>query len=229
MPNMLLQAMCGTLDQLSAGFVAAFPDGRILHANRAAHEMMNAGWPIRSQDGFLQGDSRKTTGILLKNLRQAADFATISPSDSGCLDICLASISSPPGAAIASMRPLVKKDGGTECVVALFVQEIKSPSDCALSGIAKCFGLTPAETRTLHRFVEGGAVAGVAQALAISENTVKTHLQNIFAKTRSSRQQQLVKLVNDLTPPCAPVGAAKTMPAAASCTSAVPRRDAASF
>ncbi|MGA9265627.1 MAG: LuxR C-terminal-related transcriptional regulator, partial [Rhodomicrobium sp.] len=49
--------------------------------------------------------------------------------------------------------------------------------------------------------VEGGTVAEAAHALAVSENTVKTHLQNIFAKTRSSRQAQLMKLVNDLRPP----------------------------
>ena len=91
--------------------------------------------------------------------------------------------------------------GTTFNPVALFVINIRSRSDCALFAIAECFRLTRAETRTLHHFVEGGTVAEAAHALAVSENTVKTHLQNIFAKTRSSRQAQLMKLVNDLRPP----------------------------
>jgi hypothetical protein len=44
-------------------------------------------------------------------------------------------------------------------------------------------------------------VAEAAHTLAVSENTVKTHLPNIFAKTRSSRQARLMKFVNDLRSP----------------------------
>ena len=44
-------------------------------------------------------------------------------------------------------------------------------------------------------------VAEAAHALAVSENTVKTDLPNIFAKTRSARQTQLMKVVNDLRSP----------------------------
>jgi DNA-binding CsgD family transcriptional regulator len=35
----------------------------------------------------------------------------------------------------------------------------------------------------------------VAEALGIGEATVKTHLQHLFAKTDTSRQAELVKLV----------------------------------
>jgi len=134
----------------------------------------------------------------LKSLRQVAEITEDSPPEDLCLDICLANAASPKGVAIATMKLLA---GTTFNPVALFVINIRSRSDCALSAIAECFGLTRAETRTLHHFVKGGTVAEAAHALAVSENTVKTHLQNIFAKTRSSRQAQLVKLVNDLRSP----------------------------
>ena len=38
-------------------------------------------------------------------------------------------------------------------------------------------------------------ISAVAEALGISEATVKTHLQHLFAKTGTSRQIDLVKLV----------------------------------
>jgi DNA-binding CsgD family transcriptional regulator len=40
-----------------------------------------------------------------------------------------------------------------------------------------------------------GGVAETADALGISEATVKTHLNHIFAKTGTQRQAELVKLV----------------------------------
>ena len=49
--------------------------------------------------------------------------------------------------------------------------------------------------------MQGSSVAETASALAISQNTVKTHLQNIFAKTGSTRQPQLLRLVSELNPP----------------------------
>jgi len=200
MPNVLFEALCATLDHFEAGFVAVLSDGKILHANRTAREMMSDGWPIQTNNGSLQACSKKTTTVLLNSLKQVTEITERSLSEDTCLDICLADAASPRGVAIATMKPLVNAKLNPP-PVALFVTSFRSRSECALSATAECFGLTPAETRTLHHFVEGGTVAEAAHALAVSENTIKTHLQNIFAKTRSSRQAQLIKFVNDLRPP----------------------------
>ena len=49
--------------------------------------------------------------------------------------------------------------------------------------------------RVVMAIVEIGGVPEVAAVLGISETTVKTHLQRIFAKTGTKRQADLVKLV----------------------------------
>jgi DNA-binding CsgD family transcriptional regulator len=49
--------------------------------------------------------------------------------------------------------------------------------------------------RVLMMIVEIGGVPEVAEALGISVPTVRTHLQHIFAKTNTSRQADLVKIV----------------------------------
>jgi len=59
MPNVLFKALCATLDHFSAGFLVVFPDGKILHANRMAHQMMSEGWPIQSNNGVLQASGKK--------------------------------------------------------------------------------------------------------------------------------------------------------------------------
>ncbi|MBI4725216.1 MAG: hypothetical protein HY765_09630 [Rhodomicrobium sp.] len=204
MLDIVFQALCATLDQLSAGFTASYADGRILHTNRAAQDMMEAGWPIRQQDGYLQGEDRKRTEALLRGLRQVAKEAALSDSRDISLDISLACTASAKGAAIATLKPLrvsAAEPGRRECVIALFIMQPGNRDCRALAGIAECFDLTPAETRTLEQFVQGGTVADVARALDLSENTVKTHLQNIFTKTSSSRQPELLRRVNELQPP----------------------------
>src|SRR5215469_16320261 len=202
MQDDLFEALCATLDQLSAGFVACRPDGRILHANQAAREMMELGWPIQRQNGCVRAADRRRSDFLLECMQQAAETATRGRSPI-CLHVSLATMQNDGGAAIATVKPLVVREraDGEGSVLGLFVTRLGSGDSKALAGIAQCFALTPAEKRTLEQFAQGFSVAETACALAVSQNTVKTHLQNIFAKTGSSRQPQLLRLVSELNPP----------------------------
>jgi DNA-binding CsgD family transcriptional regulator len=203
MQDDLFEALCATLDQLSAGFVACRADGHILHANHAAREMMEEGWPIQSHNGYVRASDRKRSDFLLECMQQAAEAAASQGRGAICLHVSLATMQSDGGAAIATVKPLVVREPapGGGSVLGLFVTRLGSGDSRALAGIAQCFALTPAEKRTLEQFAQGFSVAETASALAVSQNTVKTHLQNIFAKTGSSRQPQLLKLVSELNPP----------------------------
>ncbi len=48
--------MAETLDALKVGVVLASEDSRILHANRAAEEMMRDGGPLRGRGGVLRAE-----------------------------------------------------------------------------------------------------------------------------------------------------------------------------
>ena len=67
--------------------------------------------------------------------------------------------------------------------------------------MARAFKLTPSELRVLLAVVQVGGVMGVADALGISENTVKTHLKRLYAKTGTNRQADLVKLTAKFSSP----------------------------
>jgi DNA-binding CsgD family transcriptional regulator len=49
--------------------------------------------------------------------------------------------------------------------------------------------------------VEVGGVPEVAELLGIGQTTVKTHLHRLFAKTETTRQADLVKLVAGFSSP----------------------------
>jgi DNA-binding CsgD family transcriptional regulator len=64
--------------------------------------------------------------------------------------------------------------------------------------LAARHGLTPAECCVAQLLCAGADLEQIARELAISRNTVRGHLKQIFCKTRSHRQTELVcKLLSD--------------------------------
>ena len=64
--------------------------------------------------------------------------------------------------------------------------------------LAARHGLTPAECCVARRLCAGADLEGIARELEISRNTVRGHLKQIFCKTRSHRQAELVcKLLSE--------------------------------
>ena len=80
---------------------------------------------------------------------------------------------------------------GGELFVRKATLDVRSPPET----IARLYKLTPTELRVLLAIVEVGGVPEVAEELGIGEATVKTHLHRLFAKTETTRQAELVKLV----------------------------------
>lgn len=57
------------------------------------------------------------------------------------------------------------------------------------------YGLTPRETDVALLVLHGQGAKPIAEQLALSVNTVRTHLHNIFTKTSTHRQAELVGLL----------------------------------
>lgn len=63
------------------------------------------------------------------------------------------------------------------------------------SKFAQRYGLTGRESQIVEHLVGGGSVGDYAQGQGLSEQTVRSQLKSIFAKTGVSRQTALVSLV----------------------------------
>jgi DNA-binding CsgD family transcriptional regulator len=57
------------------------------------------------------------------------------------------------------------------------------------------FGLTKAEARLALRLAQGSSLASAAQAFDVKLTTIRSQLQQIFAKTGTSRQSELVAML----------------------------------
>jgi DNA-binding CsgD family transcriptional regulator len=96
------------------------------------------------------------------------------------------------------VRPLVPRGaaGGACCLLLVEnPEEQVMPPERRLIDI---WGLTEAEARVAALLAAGHAPREAADKLGISFNTVRTHLQRIFAKTDTARQGELIGLLTRL-------------------------------
>lgn len=197
------------LDGLEAGLFLLDATGRMLHRNAAGRSMLEQGQAVRCSGDMLVLADRGANTALRGALEAAAGAGEELGSRGVAIPIPAPPLdhgSSPPH--VAHVLPLGKRRSighGTGGVAALFVRRATLDYATALEGVVKLYGLTPGEARVLLGVVEVGGVAQVAEALGMSEPTVKTHLQHVFDKTGARRQLDLVRLVAQMAPPVAAV------------------------
>lgn len=77
-------------------------------------------------------------------------------------------------------------------LIATEVTASSGPTTNVLSGL---YDLTPAETSTAHFLMQGLTVAEIALQRSVSNETVRTQLKSLLAKTGTDRQAELVRLL----------------------------------
>jgi DNA-binding CsgD family transcriptional regulator/PAS domain-containing protein len=189
-------ALADTLDGLAAAMFLVDTDGRIVHANASGLAMLADGSVMHGAGSKLAATD-DTADRLLRDICRNADRGDAAVGVNG--------IAVPlPGhdgeRYVAHILPLTsgaRRKAGTaySAVAAVFVRKAELDLPHPLEALASAYKFTPAEMRVLMAIIQIGGVPEVAPVLGISETTVKTHLQRIFAKTETSRQADLVKLV----------------------------------
>jgi DNA-binding CsgD family transcriptional regulator/PAS domain-containing protein len=198
--TIMSERMAEALDALRCAVVLTNEHGTILHANRAAEHMLDAGGPIQSAQGILQA----TAPSAASELRAALALAARNEAGIGKtgLAIRLTEPDVPP--VFAHVLPLTGSDFRTRlqpaAVAAVFIGAPPDAQDGA-DALAAAFGLTPAETKVLASLFGGRTLTETAATLGIARPTAKTHLEHIFQKTGVTRQAELMRLWTGLTSP----------------------------
>jgi DNA-binding CsgD family transcriptional regulator/PAS domain-containing protein len=192
------QAFSAVIDSITTGICIVGAGGEILHANTAAKAMLENKMPIRSENGRLRVPDKTATAELLGAIAAAQEEEAHIGSNG--IGVALRDGRH----SVAHVLPLSRGDVRTRLVpqalAAVFVNEDGPASFVNLDAIARSFEFTASETRLTHELVMGRTLAEAATALGVVESTVKTHLQNVFAKTGTSRQVDLITLLHRLLP-----------------------------
>ena len=199
-----IASFADTLDGLTAALFLVQANGRIVHANAAAHGLL-------AGSGFLRASGDRLTIVNSRTHQQLADCLAAAERGDGALGgqgVALHLATREGVGYMAHVLPLTsgaRRKAGTaySAVAAVFVRRATLDLPAVPEVIARHYGLTPTELRVLLAVIEVGGVPEVATALGVAETTVKTHLGNVYGKTGVSRQADLVKLAASFASPIA--------------------------
>ncbi len=182
--------MLGALDALRVGLVLTDAAGRVIFANRVAEDVVRRGDALRLVRGQLRAAAAADSEKLADLIRGAARTALGVGVDAGGI-LALPAGTGAPVSVLVSPCPRL---GLLEPAVLIFISAPSRAAGIEGRHIARFYGLTPAETRLLRALVDGDRMAEYAEGAGITLNTAKTHLKQIFLKTGTRRQTDLVRL-----------------------------------
>ena len=77
----------------------------------------------------------------------------------------------------------------------VYVVDPELDTDQLLVPICKMYQLTPVETKLVCRLVAGNSLAEAAKTMHVKEQTARSCLKQVFAKTETNRQAELVRVM----------------------------------
>ncbi len=184
-----------TLDTLSVAVVLTDANLRVVHANEAAHTIFaTPEVPINTKRGTLTVHPSAVEVALRAAVQQAAK-SEMGLGRRGLGIPASANTATPWLLHVLPLREGQIRPGlAPSAVAAIFIAPARAPLPAPTDALAAMFDLTPAEARVFAQIASGRTRREAGMALGIGEPTVKTHLSQIFLKTGTRRQADLVAL-----------------------------------
>jgi len=169
------------LNKLPMGVVIVTASARVVFVNRNATDI------IAQKDGIT------VDAQTVLRLDRADETRDLHGFEGGVLSVsrpsCLRSFS----ALVVPLNPdqQIREEGGA----AVFLTDPEHHNEPPTAILTRLYGLTEAEARLLQALLIGKKLETVAEDNSVSLNTVRTHLKQVFRKTGTNRQPELISLV----------------------------------
>ena len=192
------------LDRLHAAVILLGHRGHVLFANHNALGLLGrdlglslrTGHPLCDGIGWLQARDHRSQALLEAHIQAALVNDPLRPAHFA-QGMRIAGTGGQPGLVLqivpaSEQQPLW---GSLQPGALAFVTDLQAAPmlDCAL--LQRLYAISSAECRVAQALLQGQTIQEIAQHLRLSENTVKTHLKQLFFKTDTHRQPQLVRLL----------------------------------
>lgn len=194
--RLLQRGEYAVLDRLACGMALLDRRGRVLYANRALQALTAEG-ALTLRNDVLSSHSAihaRQLGQLFHAVLRGEAGAAIGvphPQDGRILMVLASSVRSRDFDRFAVL-------GMRDSAVMVFVFDPAAPMSASPEFLMGAYDLTLTEARVALLSARGQSVARVGGRLNISQNTVKTHLRRVFAKTGVHSQAELACVVASL-------------------------------
>lgn len=185
----------GMLTQRQEACLLLGEHGQVLRATPAMEALLVHG------DGFGCVQGRLTCGGVIADTRLNAFVNTLATGSAGPRT-CRLDRPSGKTAYIMTGYPLPRRARMLAPVEAVALVTVVDPMTFTISTTDQwrtAYGLTPRETELTSLLMTGHSVETAAAHMAITGTTARVHLRNLFAKTETNRQSELVLLLSRLS------------------------------
>jgi DNA-binding CsgD family transcriptional regulator len=176
------------LDDLALPIFIIDPELMVLESNAAARELLTEGRGLSIISGQLRFARNDQQDAFIRGVGRAIAFPSVSPTAYGvevgdgieaALHLCI--------------RPLVGGQGVARgSRIAVYVVDCRQQTFLDTELLRRVYRFSPAEARVVQELLQGHSAETIAESLSISVYTVRTHLKNLFAKTGTKRQGELI-------------------------------------
>jgi PAS domain-containing protein/DNA-binding CsgD family transcriptional regulator len=190
-------AFRGALDANHLGVLLLDRNAEVKFANLAAVQLLDAGDPLRrSGAGFTATDLHQAMSLQValshgiasnaqgtnadRNGRRATVVALRSERSERALMVCVVPLEQP------ASEP-------NDVAAVSYLVDFRFDTERQLSPVCRLFGLSPVETRLVCQLTAGRSLQEAATDMRIKVDTARSYLKQIFLKTDTCRQADLVR------------------------------------
>lgn len=182
-------------DMLPHGVALLDDRGHLIFANTEAQRILAASDGLSVVNGSLRASSPDAQRTLLRgvgeasaNTAQGTSFAVLRPSRLRAYQVLISPVCGEVGARIFGFMPMT-------CRAIAVIVDPEAMPEVAAERLERVFRLTPALARLAAALAAGQTVSEYADAVGITVGTARWQLKELFARTGTSRQAELVRLL----------------------------------
>ncbi len=195
-PRNLLIALLGALDLLTTGVAVTSRNGRLLFINRTAEEILQAGDGLEITENEVLQMSVEACPLPIRKMLTPGIRQPVPRGVNGMT----ASIHRPSGkrpltVAVWPTTSIGERLGGEKAEALVFILDPERPVGASQSDLHQLYGLTSAESNLANCLMEGKRLNDCCRQLRIRMPAARMHLRNLFRKTGTRKQSELVWLL----------------------------------
>jgi DNA-binding CsgD family transcriptional regulator len=187
------------LEGVAAAVLLVSGDGNVLHMNKLASALVHKGDGLRlkglSLTAWNTDDSARLSVLIARCA--SAQRNGLSPAPGGALEISRQETQHPLHVAVLPLP----ESSRSHIVVPSALVFISDPSISPKPRgdlLRAMYGLTPTESRLADLLLQGYEVRQTAEQMRNTLETTRFHLKQVFAKTGTRRQSELIRLMLSL-------------------------------
>jgi DNA-binding CsgD family transcriptional regulator/PAS domain-containing protein len=190
------EALADAIDRFPTGVTLLDARGHLLLANRGARQIFAQNDGIALDGAAVRAASANDDAALRRAISASVEAAVAGRLiESAVLSVSRRSGRRPFAVMIGPLRPHTGDPTAADAVVVLYVADLEHGVLRRREALRELYGLTEAETQLVELLCQGSSLDEAAVARGVTMNTARSQLKQVFAKTHTSRQSELVRLV----------------------------------